>query len=48
LSIYAKPSLAFCLTSAFGSICTTVGLGWPEGSTSLWGREFGDASWEED
>jgi hypothetical protein len=33
---------------AFGSICTTVGLGWPGGSTSWWGRELGDAPWKED
>jgi hypothetical protein len=48
LFICAKLSLEFCHISAYGSTCTTVGLVWPEGSTSLWGREFGDASWEED
>jgi hypothetical protein len=48
LFIYAKPFLEFCPTLAFGSICTTVSLGWPGGSTSWWGRELGDAPWKED
>jgi hypothetical protein len=33
----AKLSLVFCHTLAYGSTCTTVGLRWLEGSTSLWG-----------
>src|SRR5690242_20779932 len=37
-------STLFPYTTLFRS----VSLGWPEGSTSLWGREFGDAPWEED
>jgi hypothetical protein len=47
LFICVKPSLVFCHTLAYGSICITVGLGWPGDSTSSWGCEFGDAPWEE-
>jgi hypothetical protein len=40
--------LASCHTLVCGSICITVGLGWPEDSISWWGRELGDALRMED
>jgi hypothetical protein len=36
LFIYVKPTLEFFLTLAYGNTYITVGLEWPEGSTSLW------------
>jgi hypothetical protein len=46
--IYAKLFLASCHILDCGSTCITVALGWPGGSISWWGCEFGDAPWEKD